>query len=58
MKKFLKSEVCGSVNNAQMYCSWKNWSTTTIGKKKDRERKHALEKRRRQLSPIQMYTFC
>ena len=56
MKKLLKSEVCGSVNSAQMYYSRKTWSTTATGKKKkkrERERKRALEKRKRQLSWIQ-----
>ena len=53
MKKLLKSEVCGSVNSARMHCSQKIWSTTATVEKKKRERKCALEKRKRQLSWIQ-----
>ena len=52
MKKLLKSEVYGSVNSAQMHCSWKTWSTTAAGKKK-KKRKRMLKKRKRQLSWIQ-----
>ena len=35
MKKLLKSEVCGSINSAQIHCSWKTWSkvAATVHKK-------------------------
>ena len=39
MKKLLKSEVYGSVNNIWMYCSRKTWSTTVAWEKKKKKRK-------------------
>ena len=35
-EKIAKNEVYGSVNSARVYCSRKTWSTTAIGKKKEK----------------------
>ena len=71
MKKLLKSEICGSVNSAQMHCSlWKsqhlrllvneqyinNSRITPKLVKKKKGMKHEDYERRRSKSPIQMGT--
>ena len=46
MKKWLKSEVCGSVNSTWMYCSKKTWSTTAAEKKINKEKKKKKRKKK------------
>jgi len=46
MKKWLKSEVCRSVNSAQVHCSRKTWSTTAAGKKKKKKLKTCYNAKR------------
>ena len=48
IKKLLKSVICGTVNNARMYCSQLTKSTIAAEPKKEKEkRKNAAPKRRR-----------
>ena len=46
MKKWLKSEVCRSVNSAQVHCSRKTCSTTAAGDKKKKKLKTCYNAKR------------
>ena len=39
MKKLIKSDICGSVNSAQMHCSWLKKSAFTAKSKKKKKKK-------------------
>ena len=39
MKKLIKSDICGSVNNAQMHCLRLKKSTFTVEEKKKKKKK-------------------
>ena len=47
MKKLLKSEICGSVNSAQMHCSLCKSQQMRAEPKKKKKEKTAEQKRRR-----------
>ena len=55
MKKLLKSEVCGSVNNAWVHCSRKTWSTTAAGEKK--KKKNAERGKHRRVNALSKHSF-
>ena len=61
MKKLLKSEVYGSVNNIWMYCSRKTWSTTVAWEKKKKKRKKKKENaergKRRRANMLSKHSF-
>ena len=38
MKKLLKSEICGSVNNARVHCSRLTWSNSAARKEKKKKK--------------------
>ena len=40
MKKLLKSEICGSVNSARMYCS--QWNSQLLRAKKKKGKRNVL----------------
>ena len=41
MKKLLKSEICGFMNSAWVYCSRLTWSNSVVGKQKKKRSENA-----------------
>ena len=58
MKKLIKSDICGSVNSAQMHCSRLKKSAFTVESKKKKKLKHVLRPDVDAKRANQTYTQC